>query len=304
MRIQSSHILIVLILSLFLSPLIAQDQDRRPPIQSFTLHTFTPAFILAHPIPIRAKRINLKGALIQLNDFGSADIAYLSVPVRQPLGGLILIHEWWGLNDHIKHTADRLADEGFLCIAVDLFNGKVTHDPTLAAQYMQSLNERSALKTIRAAERFLRESPRFRVSKTATIGWCMGGGLSLQAAIHIPTLDAAVIYYGPVETDPRRIRLISAPILAHFANNDPWVSPESARTFIQHMRTARKKIEAHFYDAPHAFANPSNPQHNPTLTRLTWERTLTFLHKEFSTPPKSTPRNSSPSPQKKRSKSL
>jgi carboxymethylenebutenolidase len=257
------------------------------PLKSFTKAATTSQFIQVHPLLIRVKKYTPKGAFIQLNDFGSPDIAYLSVPLQTPIGGLILIHEWWGLNDHIKQTADTYAQKGFVVIAVDLYNGKSTTDPDQAGKWMQSLNQNNAIKTIRAAERFLRESPRFRVRKTATLGWCMGGGLSLQAAIHIPTLDAAIIYYGPVETDPAHIRPIKAPILAHFANTDAWVSPESARSFIHNMHQAKKKIEVHFYDAEHAFANLSNPRHNPTLAALADQRTLAFLKNEFSKPLKS-----------------
>jgi carboxymethylenebutenolidase len=262
------------------------------PIQRFTQSATSKAFIQAHPLLIRAKKYSPKGALIQLNDFGSPDIAYLSVPIQKPIGGLILIHEWWGLNDHIKQIADQYALEGFIVVAVDLYNGKVTSDPNQAAKWMQNLNEKNAIKIIQSAERFLRESPRFRVEKIATLGWCMGGGLSLQSAIHIPTLNAAVIYYGPVETNPKHIRPIKAPILAHFAKNDAWVSPESAQSFIYNMRLAKKQIEAHFYDAEHAFANPSNAKHNPTLSSLAKERTLIFLKNEFSKP---TPKKSSSS---------
>ncbi len=289
---------LILTSTLFTSPLAATTHPPccpSSPIQRFAQSATSRPFIQAHPLLIRAKKYSPKGALIQLNDFGSPDIAYLSVPIQKPIGGLILIHEWWGLNDHIKQTADQYALEGFIVIAVDLYNGKVTSDPDQAAKWMQSLNEKNAIKTIRAAERFFRESPRFRVEKTATIGWCMGGGLSLQSAIHIPTLNAAVIYYGPVETDPKRIRPIKAPILAHFAKTDAWVSPESARSFIHNMRLARKQIEAHFYDAEHAFANPSNAKHNPTLSALAKQRTLTFLKNQFSKPtPKSSHNPSKP----------
>lgn len=240
-------------------------------------------FTAAHPLKPESAP-EPRGAMVKLSDFGSDEVAYLSLPNTPPLGGVIVLHEWWGLNTHIKQTTDRLAEEGFVALAVDLYNGAVVTNPERAAELMRDLNPASAIKTITAATRFLRESPRFRTARVATIGWCMGGGMSLQAALQVKGLDAAVIYYGPVEMDEKKLSKLHIPILGLYALQDKWVTPEAVRGFEEMLTRLEKPHEFQSFDAVHAFANPSNANYHAEFAAKAWSRSMTFLRRELGTP--------------------
>jgi carboxymethylenebutenolidase len=234
----------------------------------------------AHPLKPEAA-IELRGAMVKLSDFGTDEVAYLSLPTVPPLGGVIVLHEWWGLNVHMKQTTDRLAEEGFVALAVDLYNGAIVTNPERAAELMRELNPASAMKTITAATRFLRESPRFRTARVATIGWCMGGGISLQAALQVKGLNAAVIYYGPVETDEKKLSKLQIPILGLYALQDKWVTPEAVRGFEEMLTRMEKLHEFQSFEAVHAFANPSNASYHAEFAAQAWKRSITFLRREL-----------------------
>ena len=199
-----------------------------------------------------------------------------------PHPGLVVIQEWWGLNDNIKHWADRLAADGYAALAVDLYEGKVTASPDEAMELMKNLNEPKATSAVLAAHDFLQTDSRVQAAKTGSIGWCMGGHWSLRLAINEPDLDAAVLYYGfPIE-DLEQLRKIKAPLLCIFGNKDESIPPAAVDAFDKALTAAGVTHEVHRYDAPHAFANPSNTAaYDETNAGAAWEVARAFLAKHL-----------------------
>jgi carboxymethylenebutenolidase len=151
---------------------------------------------------------------------------------------------------------------------------------------MRELNQKLALKVIGAGVRFLKESPRFKVKKVATVGWCMGGGLSLQSALQLEKVDAAVMYYGPVETDRAKVEKLKVPLLGIFATQDEWVKPESVLEFEKLLIELKKDHQFLRLDAAHAFANPSNAKYKQDFAEEASKAVMSFLYQIFTSPPK------------------
>ena len=215
---------------------------------------------------------------------------YFAAPADmfEPLPAIIMIHEWWGLNDNIRTMADRLAGEGYIVFAVDLYHGGVASTPGEARVLMMKAVEdpEPAKENIRAAFEF--------VSKTAgaprvgSLGWCFGGGWSLSTAQLFPDeLDAAVIYYGQVTNDEDLLRPIGAPILGLFAADDSGIRVASVEAFRDSLERLRKNYEVHIYPGVgHAFANPTGRNYDAAAAEDAWRRTLEFfdLHLSVGTP--------------------
>jgi carboxymethylenebutenolidase len=206
---------------------------------------------------------------------------YFSAPADmfEPLPAVILIHEWWGLNDNIRAMADRLAGEGYIVFAVDLFNGKVASSAGEARVLMMQTIEdpESANQNIRAAFDFVSNTT--GAPRIGVIGWCFGGGWSLNTARLFPEdLDASVIYYGQVTDDEEMLRPIGAPILGLFGAEDSGIKVESVRAFEMALSHLRKNYEVHIYPGVgHAFANPTGTNYNAAAAEDAWRRTLGFL---------------------------
>jgi carboxymethylenebutenolidase len=207
---------------------------------------------------------------------------YFSAPADmfEPLPAVIMIHEWWGLNDNIRAMADRLAGEGYIVFAVDLFHGSVAATPGEARVLMME-----AIEDPDAAEANIRDAFRF-VSETAgaprigSLGWCFGGGMSLKTAQLFPEeLDAAVIYYGQVTDDEAVLRPIGAPILGLFGAEDAGIKLESVEAFRGALERLRKNYTVHVYPGVgHAFANPTGANYSAAAAEDAWARTLEFLN--------------------------
>jgi carboxymethylenebutenolidase len=205
-------------------------------------------------------------------------LGYLSLPPGGgPAPGLIVIHEWWGLNDHIRHFADRLAAEGYAALAVDLYGGEVATDPERAMALMRAVDEAGARGRLVEAHRFLSEDPRVRAPRTGVIGWCFGGAMALQAALAIPELDAAVMYYGRVVDDPEALRAVRAPLLGLFANRDRSITRAHVDSFERALGEAGVDHRIVRYDADHAFANPSGPRYDRAAAEEAWDEARRFL---------------------------
>lgn len=204
--------------------------------------------------------------------------AYLSLPKGDgPFPAIVVIHEWWGLNSNVKHWADRLASAGWAALAVDLYGGVVATDRDTAMAAMKNVDDTKAQATIRAGLAFLAADPRIQAPKKAVIGWCFGGGWSLQTAIANPDLDGAIIYYGQLETDPAKLSGIKARLLGIFGTRDKGIPPEKVAAFEAALKQAGVKEEIHSYDAEHAFANPSNPIYDEKSAADAWQHVLAFL---------------------------
>lgn len=213
---------------------------------------------------------------------GTPFTGYLAKPagVTSSLPGLIVIQEWWGLNDNIRTMTRRLAAEGYTALAVDLYDGEVAENRDEAKTLVQAAIQSSARLTqnVVAAYNYLitdQQSP-----KVATIGWCFGGSWSLNTALALPTdLDAAIIYYGgQMSTDPSVLAPLQMPIQGHFGSLDSNPSPETVQAFEAVMNDLGKETEIYIYEgANHAFANPSGTRYNAEAADLSWQRTIAFL---------------------------
>lgn len=204
---------------------------------------------------------------------------YLSLP-KSPRPGapaVVVIHEWWGLNDHVRHWADRLASDGYAALAVDLYGGVVATNSDDAMKAMNAVDAAKAVLVMQAGEKFLREDPRVKARKVASLGWCFGGGQSLQLALHSKTLDACVLYYGFVEKDPTKLAALTAPVLAIFGSKDQAIPPTAVASFVDGLVQAGKEHRVMFLPAVHAFANPSNPKYDEASASVAWENVRMFL---------------------------
>jgi carboxymethylenebutenolidase len=198
---------------------------------------------------------------------------------KGPFPGLIVVHEWWGLNDWVKDQASKLADQGYAALAVDLYRGKVATTPDEAHQIMRGVPEDRAKRDLHAAFEFLASQSNVKKDRIGSIGWCMGGGYALDVALQEPTLAATVINYGHLATDPDALKKINAPILGLFGAQDKGITPEDVQKFEQTMKHLGKKIEVKEYDdAGHAFENPNNKQgYREADAQDAWKRTVEFL---------------------------
>ena len=197
----------------------------------------------------------------------------------EPLPAIVVIHEWWGLNDIVRAMAERLAGEGYIVLAVDLFGGEVANNPTDARQLMLSVveNPESASENIRQAYDFVNATA--GAPRIGSLGWSFGGGWSLNTAMLFPVdLDAAVIFYGQVTTDEDKLRPIDVPILGLFGAEDPGISVESVREFEAALERLRKNHEIQIYPgAGHGFADPTGSHYNAAVADDAWRRTVEFL---------------------------
>jgi len=220
-----------------------------------------------------------RGSMIEV----AGERAYLSLPegATPPIPGVVVIQEWWGLNDHIKHWSDRLAADGYAAVAVDLYGGKVADNPDSAMASMKAVDPTRAVEILRAAHAFLAADPRIRAARRGSIGWCFGGGQSLQLALHAPDLNAAVIYYGHPVTDPKPLAAIKAAILGIFGNRDQSIPPGMVNEFEAALKAAGVEHEIARYDADHAFANPSGAHYDQPNAAAAWEKTRAFLAKHL-----------------------
>jgi carboxymethylenebutenolidase len=204
--------------------------------------------------------------------------AYLSLPAGEgPFPAIVVIHEWWGLNDHIKHWADRLAADGYAAIAVDLYEGKIATTSDEANAAMLAVDETRALEVLHAGYEFLGTDPRVMAPRRGSVGWCFGGGWSLRLAIAEPGLDAAVIYYGRLVDDAAQLAKIKASVCGIFGNLDQGIPPEAVSGFEKGLAAANVTHEIHRYDANHAFANPSGGRYEPEAAEAAWAAVREFL---------------------------
>lgn len=199
---------------------------------------------------------------------------------KGPFPAVIVIQEWWGLNEWVKDRARALAKEGYLALAPDLYRGKVTAKPDEAHQLMMGAPPDRILRDLKAAYAFLEARGDVRKGRIGAIGWCMGGRWSLTLATEVPSLAAAVAYYGAPPTDAAAIAAIKAPVLGNFGAEDKGPSPEQVKAFEAAMRKAGKSVDVKIYEgAGHAFANVDNPWggYREAAARDAWARTTAFL---------------------------
>ena len=203
---------------------------------------------------------------------------------QQKLPAVVMIHEWWGLNDNIKDMANELAGEGYVVLAADLYNGEVATDPNRAKELSSSVNENpeQAITNLQSAVQYLASLPNVNSSRIASLGWCFGGGQSIQLALHSEQnpLAATVMYYGNLVNDTNELSKINWPVLGIFGDQDQSIPVESVDAFEQALNGTGIKNEIYIYPGVgHAFANPSGDNYAPEETADAWQKTLTFLNK-------------------------
>ena len=197
---------------------------------------------------------------------------------KGPFPAIIVIHEWWGLNDWVKDQASKLADQGYLTLAVDFYRGKVATTRDQAHELSRAPSDR-VKRDSQAAFAYLQSRPDVKKDKIGAIGWCWGGGYSLQLAIAEPTLAADVINYGDVSASPEEIKKINAPILGLFGAHDQRITPDDVNKFRGELNKLGKKEDITIYpDAGHGFQNPVNGAgYKPEDTADAWSKILMFF---------------------------
>jgi len=193
---------------------------------------------------------------------GATAQAYVAHPKQAPSGAILVLHEWWGLNDHVKGQADAMAAKGYLVLAVDLYKGKVATTPDEAGKLMEGLDAAHAAAVEKAGIAWLKQNGHGK--KVATLGWCAGGGQSLLASLGSPEdVAATVIYYGMPVTDVAQLKTLRGPVLGIWAKKDGWITPEKVAAFDKALTEAGVPHTFRTFDADHAFANPTGARYNP-----------------------------------------
>lgn len=205
-------------------------------------------------------------------------------PANANLPGLIVLHEWWGLNDNIRTATRRLAGEGYRALAVDLYGGSTADTPEGARELMQMAmkDQPQLLANLRAADTFLREEA--GAPRVGVMGWCFGGGMALNAALDQPqSLDALVMYYGRIrDAAQTELAALQMPVMGHFGAEDESIPLENVRAFERTLEDLGKTAQIYTYrDAGHAFANPSGQSYNPEAAAQAWDRTTRFLRQHL-----------------------
>lgn len=218
------------------------------------------------------------GKMIEFQRPDGSSCAGYYAEAGQDRPGIVVIQEWWGLNEQMRSVADRFAAAGYNALAPDLYQGRVAQDADEASHMMNGLDFPGAtFQDIRGAVGYLRSAGN---GKAGVMGFCMGGALTVASAVHLPEVDSAVCYYGvpPKEfADPANIRI---PFMGHFATRDTWCTPEVAAGLESALQAAGQQPEIHHYVADHAFFNKLRPEvYDPAAAELSWQRTLAFLAK-------------------------
>jgi carboxymethylenebutenolidase len=219
-------------------------------------------------------------------DFVAKDGSKVHGELAEPEGSakagcLVLLQEWWGVNDHIKALAERMAKEGFLVLAPDLYHGKITKDASEAGKLMTALDTLVAVGEVAGAAKFLKEHARSN-GKVGVFGFCMGGALTLASACHVEGLSGAAMFYGIPPAEKVDYAKVTAPILAHVASHDEWVTVAKAEAVKKQVEAHGGTMELHVYDAQHAFVNDTRPEvYSPDNAKLAWDRTVAFFKKQL-----------------------
>jgi carboxymethylenebutenolidase len=210
-------------------------------------------------------------------NYSDASIGYLAKPVSgESFPGIIMIHEWWGLNANIKEMAEKLASHGYVVLAVDLYDNQVATTSEEARKLVTSFDKNNGIKNMNSAISYLDEN--YSPEKIGSIGWCFGGGQSLHLALNNNDMDATVIYYGSLVADTATLSAIKWPVLGIFAELDKGISVESVHDFENSLNELGIQNEIIIYPGvDHAFANPSGDRYAPEASQNAWQKTLEFL---------------------------
>lgn len=212
-----------------------------------------------------------------INYFGNTKGYYAYPKVDGDYPGVVMMHEWWGLNSNIRDMARILASNGYRVLAVDLFDGKVAQNMQEAQKYVSDINEKVAITNMNSAKQFLISK---KATKIGALGWCFGGGQTLQFSMASKGLSATVLYYGTPSTDSAKLKNITWPLLGFFGDQDTSIPVASVSSFKKALDDLKIINEIYIYKGVgHAFANPTGPNYAETETKDAWTKTINFLEK-------------------------
>lgn len=233
----------------------------------------------AGPDPKGAPAAARRGALVDLKSGGKPLQGYLAKPAgKGPFPGVVIVFEWWGLNDQIKGVADRLAAEGYVALIPDLYHGSATDDPEKAHVLVRGLEESEVLSELGSAVSYLKALPEVGSARIGSLGFCVGGGFALQLALSRPDLSGAVMFYGSPETDPAVLKKASCPVLGLFGEEDQGIPADRINAMAKGLKEFGKGAEVKVYPgAGHAFFNEKRPSYNAEAAADAWKRTLAFF---------------------------
>lgn len=243
------------------------------------------SFVKAHAEPLAFTAPTPVGEWIRFKCIDGKDgKAFVTNMQKAPQNIVFMFHEWWGLNDYIKQEAERLATKlNVTVVAIDLYDGKVATTREEAQKYVQSVQEARARTIISGAYDHFPVEAHY-----ITIGWCFGGGWSMQAALNPAPLEAdderiqgCIIYYGSPETSPEKLARLHCPVLGIFGSKDKWLTPQVVSEFEAAMKKAKKNLTIKSYNADHGFANPSNPNHDKAVTEDARNHADEFIRTRF-----------------------
>jgi carboxymethylenebutenolidase len=225
----------------------------------------------------------MSGEMIEFESNGATASGYLSVPEKGSGPGLLVIQEWWGLVDHIKDVCDRFAQEGYVALAPDLYHGESTKSPDEAGKLMMALRIDEAERDMRGAIKYLLDHKATTGDHVGTIGFCMGGALSLYAASKNSQVGACVVFYGIHPNVKPDLENLQAPVLGIYAERDGFVTPQVVRELETKLKGLGKQAEMHIYPGTdHAFFNDQRPEvYNAEAARDAWQRVLQFFAKNL-----------------------
>jgi carboxymethylenebutenolidase len=232
------------------------------------------AGVLSDPIRARAAAASLDTVSLTTPS-GRKVNAALAKPAQAKAPAILVIHEFWGLNDQIKAYTKDLSDKGYLCLAADLMGVPPTSDPAEAQKMMAAVKPEEATETLKTWMTWLAQQPTYG-GKIATLGFCFGGGWSLNAGLASPA-DATVMYYGRCDKTPDELKTLKGPVLGHFAKKDTFINEAMVSGFQRAMEDAGKTATVYWYDAEHGFANPTTARYDAQDAALAQSRTLAFL---------------------------
>ncbi|MFI5139052.1 MAG: dienelactone hydrolase family protein [Sphingobacteriales bacterium] len=248
--------------------------------QQFALLASNKDFRMAHKNPLKMHfQSSIGKAITYKAADGKEASAYLFPAKNKTNNYLLVVHEWWGLNDFVKQESEKIYNAlgNVNVIDLDLYDGKVATNRDDAGKYMQSVKEERAIAIIKGAIAYA--GPKAHI---ATIGWCFGGGWSLQTSLLAgKQAEACVMYYGMPEQDISKLKTLHCDVSGNFANKDQWINPKVVAKFASDMKVAGKKLYLHQYDADHGFANPSNPVYNSEATKDAYANTIEFLKRRM-----------------------
>lgn len=247
-----------------------------PATEKFALFASNKNFNMKHPNPVRYVHVSLAGGkMIKIKTAGAEANAFVLEAKKKTNNWIFVFQEYWGLNDHIKREAENLYNDlgNVNVLALDMYDGKIGTTRDEAAKYMQEFKQERGNEIVKGALELVGKE-----AKVGTIGWCFGGGQSMQAALTAgQQASACVIYYGMPEENIDRLKALNCDVLDIWGTQDGWINKDVTEKFEKNMAAAGKKLTVKAYDADHAFANPSNPKHNKEFTADAYKNTLAFF---------------------------